>query len=669
MRDALDRVEDEEIGVHFGSSEYKNAKQACQKAVDTLEKLNDRGSDYQMSDYEVEQFRDQLENAAENINTYLTKKNKEAAKNDGTLSATSQYRVEAMRQAQKSVEFQMAVMDELLVRRGLEQPIPSDQILKQQRDDLSKEMAEAQRNVHNGSEEYNNAQTEYEKLNSLWAKTMENKAENELPSAGEIETLKASVDKTRQSVDEYLQKKSDMKNPGPKTQKRITAMSRVKANLELQTRKLEAWEKKLAEQEPVKDYEKLAEETTYLRDHMQAADRGVIGGSKEYKAVNDLLTQQEEKWKEFAKKGKDYKMSPEELKEMVELNQRMEKAVDQYIADKAGKDLSSKTQKRLRTIQKVKNHNLSQRRKFEARRDEMLKEVEGLSNQQVENSAREISQGVRNANRRVYFGSRAYDNAMLSYNRSLQRWNQYREAEEKGVATPVQRADEKKALESNIRQIDKYLDSKKNKNLDKNPKTKKRVEIMQQAKKNLQIRIQKIELAEKKVREAQREQRKQQTRKRREELQFGLKSQQALERNMARASVSAINQLSNLSNRKTLTEMDRKNARTALAAMVLEDRLKQPGNEPLKRELAKGGKQYASAVKKIANSKEFKQAFPDNTLTPVNCKNLANNPKVAERCAKEFNNRMVQKAQAQKQMKQQMTRQKQNVRNIDPNRK
>lgn len=262
-------------------------------------------------------------------------------------------------------------------------------------------------------------------------------------------------------------------------------------------------------------------------------------------------------------------------------------------------------------------------------------------------------------------GSEAYADAVKTYTGSLDRWERYQSRETRGIATPKERTDEKKALAADIKEIDQYLDGKKNANLDKNPKNMKRVEKIEQAKKNIETRIQRIELAEKRQRQQEMEQRRKHLEEKKNNPQLGEKARQRLERNMSMASLAATKQLTQLGNQRTLSRVEQRNARTAMAALVLEDKLRQPGNEPLKKALAGGGKQYARAVKKIANSKEFREVFPSSTLTPANCKNLADNPKVAGRCAKEFNNRLVQKAQARRQRQQQVKRQKGITKNSD----
>ena len=283
-----------------------------------------------------------------------------------------------MQDAKKRIEEQMETMDDLAAERGMERPIPNADQMERQRNSLSSELKQAQENVHNGSSEFRDAQEEYDKLNRLWDKTMERKNDGELPTPGEIETLKAAVERSRKAADDYLIKKSDVEKPGPKTQKRITAMSRVKENLDLQSRMLGEWEKQLEKKEPEKGYNVLATDTKYLMNQMEAADEGIVGGSREWKEVNKLLKDQEEKWKEYEKKGPDYKMSSKETREMQELNEKMEKAVDRYIQNKAGKDLSPKEQKRLRTMQKVKNHALSQKKKLAGNVKEMVKDAQAM---------------------------------------------------------------------------------------------------------------------------------------------------------------------------------------------------------------------------------------------------------------------------------------------------
>ena len=350
-------------------------------------------------------------------------------------------------------------------------------------------------------------------------------------------------------------------------------------------------------------------------------------------------------------------MTPDELRDMVERNQKIEQNVDKYIADKAGKELSEKTQKRLRAMEKVKDHTLSQRKKFEARRDEMLKEVEGVTNEQIEKENKDISFGMRDADRNVYFGSKAYKNAMIGYNRTLSQWKDYQAKEAAGVATYDDRNAQYKSLQENIKKIDKYLKSKDGKDLSKHPKTEKRVEIMQKARKNMETRMRKIEIAQEKQRRLENAATKQQTQQRKTQLQFGLRSQRALDRYMSSASISATKQLNELGNRKQLSALDKKNARTALAALVVEDIIKLPGNEQLKMQLAKGGKEYSKAVRQIANSKDFKKAFPDAMFTPNNCKNLANNPRCIGRCTNTLFGQEVHRQQVVMQRQQQRQRQ------------
>lgn len=272
---------------------------------------------------------------------------------------------------------------------------------------------------------------------------------------------------------------------------------------------------------------------------------------------------------------------------------------------------------------------------------------------------------MRDVNKKVHFDSKAYSEAMKNYNQSYEKWQQYGEKEAKGLATPKDRDMQKKELEFAVKAIDKYLDSKKEVNLNKNPKTQKRVQAMEKARKNLEIRLYKLQLAEEKQRREEREKQREEMKTRTDSLRTNTKAQEALERNTARASLSATQKMTQLGNRQSMTKLDKKDARTALAALVLEERLKQPGMDQLKKEIAKSGKAYAKAVQTIANSKEFRETFPDSRLTTTNCKNFATSPNAVKKAAKDFNNRLVRDAQVKKQKQNQRQRniQKQAVNN------
>ena len=124
MQSAVEWLENEEIGVPFGSTEYKNATEFCKKVAGTLQQLKEKGADYKMSDYELQQVRQQMEEAANYMDVYLQKKNQESVRK-GHLSATSSYRVEAMRSAKRKMEEQMNAVGAQMVERGLEEPLPS----------------------------------------------------------------------------------------------------------------------------------------------------------------------------------------------------------------------------------------------------------------------------------------------------------------------------------------------------------------------------------------------------------------------------------------------------------------------------------------------------------------------------------------------------------------
>ena len=318
MEDTLNMLEEEDIGVHFGSSEYAKAKTACRDVADgwkDFQEKTEKNPDYQMTNYEVQQAQKRLDEVKASMDAYIAKKNAEMQVKP--LSKAGEYRLEAMKTARASLEMQQEALDALAVERSIERPVPDIETIDKHRKALGDELNDARTGVINGSVEYMDAHISYDRLNAAWDRTMIGKGKDDIPTAGQIQNLRAMIEKTRVDTDAYLEKKAKIQNPDPKAKRRIEAMNRVKDNLEAQTKLLDSWEKKLAEKEPEKDFKTLADDTKYLSDQIAAADKGVMGGSKEYKDVNALLKQQEEKWREFEKKGPDYKLTDDEVRRLI----------------------------------------------------------------------------------------------------------------------------------------------------------------------------------------------------------------------------------------------------------------------------------------------------------------------------------------------------------------
>jgi len=304
----------------------------------------------------------------------------------------------------------------------------------------------------------------------------------------------------------------------------------------------------------------------------------------------------------------------------------------------------------------AKNHVVAQKQILNNRRKELAAEAEKLSYKDLGDQALDAETELDVATQNVYFGSRAFKNGMTKYARSYSKWSIL---EEKG-ADYEPGLDEIKKMKEEMQDaqkaIDVYLDGKKDKNLDKNPKTKKRVEAMKQAHRNLELRIRKLEKIEKKLDGTAKEEEQKNLNERVKNLKADAKDKAGYEKHAARASLAATQKLAQISQKTFMTELDKKEARRAMAALVLEERLKDmPADE--KKNLRKSTA-YANAVKSIANSKEFKTALPNSKLTPLNCKQFAKNPEAVKKVAKDFNDRLIKNQKTKKEIKKQQEKKK-----------
>jgi hypothetical protein len=653
VKEAYEALQEENVGVLMGSKEYKETLKSYEDVLTSLDKIQKKveaDPQYTVTDHELEDVSNKLENASEKTENYIDKKNAEAEKSN--LSATSQYRLEAATDGKEVIDDAIEKWGDLAAERGKERPVPADEKVKSERIKASKGLEAAEEGVHMGSSEYAAVKTEASKLDRKWDDITKNKKDY-IPTPGEIADLKSNIRAAREKADAYLSTKDGKTKVADKTERRINAVDRFKESLDMQEKKLADWEKVNESKQADRNHALMYEDTSVVRKQAEAADEGVVRGSAEYREVKGLLRKKEEKLLIIKEKGKSYRMTADDIKELEDLNDRLDKASDKYF-DKKSKELelSPKTRSRIRVMQKVKNDVAATKISLKKRKDELEKEAEAVKEEEITKETKDISKEIREAQKGVHNGSRAFNNAQAAYDKTYVNWQRYQKKELDGSITPEEREAQKKDIQDAKKKIDAYLKRTADKDLDKNPKTKKRVQSMEKAKKNLDIRLQKIEIAEKKEKLAEAEAQKEINERRVEAHKRNLRSGDRLVKMGAKASLKADEKLKSLGDKQTLTRREMKQARKAIAAKILEERLKQPGQEKLKSLLAKNPKEYETAVKTIAESKEFKKSFPDSKLTPANCKILAENPKAVTREAKKFNRALIEKNMTKQQRKQ-----------------
>ncbi len=667
-----DQLKDESLWFGRGSEEYKAAKAQMEQDVklwDGLVKKKKDDPSYQMSDYEIQLANQLLANQDRLIDIYLENKEEEKKKLEEKgkkLSQTSEDRIAAMNRAKSAINRQMNSLDEALSERIEEQPAPSKEEIRKESESIIKDMDAAEKGVWFGSSEYDDAKKSYTKLQADWSH-MDEKFKDKTPDPGDLQWMKARILDAQEKTDAYLLKKGDEQTK-EKPRKRMKAMGRARDGMNKMLKKIQEWEK--ANQEKAIEYspDKALEGVNKQLKDMQDANKGAFIGSSEYRAAMKAVEEQQKLWAKIQVKGKDYKPTPQEMNELERVNDKAEKAIDTYIFNhvREGQEFNERAIHRMRAMMNAKNHVNAQKQILVDRRKEFTAEAEKMTYADLGDKATEAENDLREARRNVHFGSRAFKNGMKKYARSYSKWSML---ENKG-ADHEPTMDEIKAMKAELQDaqkaIDKYLDTKKDKDLDKNPKTKKRVDAMKQAHKNLELRLRKLEKIENKLSGVSKEEEKKKLGECVKNLKNDAKNKAGYEKHAARASLAATQKLAKLAQRTDFTELELKEARRAAAALVLEERLKDmpaADKAALKKTYA-----YAKAIKSIAESKEFKEALPNKKLTPLNCRQFAKNPESVKKLAKDFNDKLIKKQNAKKEKQKEKNKelQKENKKELKP---
>ena len=98
-----------------------------------------------------------------------------------------------------------------------------------------------------------------------------------------------------------------------------------------------------------------------------------------------------------------------------------------------------------------------------------------------------------------------------------------------------------------------------------------------------------------------------------------------------------------------MTKAEIVGARRALATLLLEEKLKGKEGEKLKEAIApKTLKNYSKMINQIANSKEFKELFPDNKINKETIRKIMSDPKELKRNLNTYNELVAKTGEKQK---------------------
>jgi len=102
------------------------------------------------------------------------------------------------------------------------------------------------------------------------------------------------------------------------------------------------------------------------------------------------------------------------------------------------------------------------------------------------------------------------------------------------------------------------------------------------------------------------------------------------------AAKEALEELHQCGQKARLTENKKTGVRSAVAALVLQERINGKTGSKSAEKYPSKPKEYAKTIKLLADSTPFKKQFPDSKLTPSYCRDLAADPNLAAKEMKRF---------------------------------
>lgn len=324
--------------VKFGSNQYKESMLAMKKYEQLLEKhANEDGviDKNSFTAQEIEEMTGLLRKAERGSNEYLkVKENKDLNKNPKMAK-----RNHTMGDVRDLARAHLKKLD--AIKDTMEKE-PSKEL-----DVLSKDAADtvlaievAQKGVHSGSKEYDDAQKEFNHVNTLLKETQE--VEKYEFNSYQRRLFNANLSVAEKAIDKYLEKKADKEKLDPKEQRRVDAMRKAKNSI-LETRKkineVNKEEKDYASKINAEDLE------GYLQDASEELEKGsralrastFNGGSEEYKNGKKAYLEAVNDAKNVFKDDRYKKMTTEERQKVIDKLTESRRTVENYVVKKHSK--------------------------------------------------------------------------------------------------------------------------------------------------------------------------------------------------------------------------------------------------------------------------------------------------------------------------------------------
>ena len=369
----------------------------------------------------------------------------------------------------------------------------SADVLKTQRN-LAESMLDEATLKLRGSAEYKNTREEFKRTQQKWKTLMEAENADEL-SEKDLMALRDDLKNVHALAENYIDKKDRQKDMSENARNRVEAVDYAADVMRRQIGLINDRLDKIREDAtPAPETETIANNS---RNALQAMDDAKLNlrGSDEYKRAHEAFADANKKLDQFKAKyeGKEKDMTLPEIQEMQQAFREAESAIRDYIGKKSGDTVDENARKRVEAMQSgraVISDALKKMNELEQARINDIEERNDmtLDSQRAFHAIDDAEAGVRN-------GSSEYKKAKDSFEKLKDRIAFLNEGEEEATRYDIEEV--KELIASTGKDIDKYLDTKKGKDL--SDKTQRRVDAMYNAKEVVAMAASFIEQREKSI--------------------------------------------------------------------------------------------------------------------------------------------------------------------------
>ncbi len=615
------------------SKEFREARDAFNKFSSRWQKMGAAkiSETRRLSGWEIVSLYSRAEHTRDAINAYLDAKKKECGDDYSRLPSRTRKRVITMLRAKDALDEQIEELD----RR---QEIIDNEPVKSVKD-LCKESEKAydamneHKDVFWSSSEYKDAFAAYKNLFDLMEK-LDQKDEKDI-SVAEMDEARRLANVAGEKISAYLHQHENEDDFGKNRLSRMSAMSDGFDSAERIMKKFSAMYDKAMETPSNKTFDEIS---TSVRD----AYNGIVGvnwdvkiGSSEFRAARKAYKEFNKVFELYRNKGDFKNLTAGEIRTIEKKMDIAEAAIDKYLYKKAGeRKQSDAAVNRTDAMNEAKAAILETKRKFKELENQRKQAASAKNDIDVKRNLDKSYDDVTSRLNQAFFGSIKYMRARESYIRVhddmvIRRLNNNKQSEAEIKETL-------KDIDTAKKDISSYIKAKHKQIAKKGPlddKGKRRLAAMEKAYESLDTLSHKLNAKLKKD-TVKYDKEKNASKEKGISFKESYKQQDGAARYIERGASDGYTYIGQMDENSTLTESAKKMGRASVILILLNMQKDAGGVESM--ECADSWKAYNKTVMTLTNSKQFKEALPNEKITPKFLLKLINDPNAMEKLRKKF---------------------------------